>query len=557
MIGPVPASDLQYAVPMGDLGVEDSAAITPITPIRPGLTVQLEDSAGSRAWPRVLARPDVALRDGELVLVGGEITPQQGMIEDLLFVRRVLADAGIQFLLVRGNDETPVLAVDRRNRKAVGLALAEASSSEPFYARARPGGPAIFVADGKLAVNRKQSVFRLYRPRLDRTGRVRYGAGSGVQLEFWRFGAKRIIVPAQNALTRRIVPRAEFTESEVERYGVNWRTIAEMSRPVAADVLFDIDMVFSWVDGTDVEFQRARARRMKSYVVGDGDDHAARFRQIDELRYALRSVYAFAPWVRRIFVVSDSARPAWLADHPMVTVVRSEEIFADPLVLPTHNSHAIETQLHRIPGLSEHFLYSNDDMFFGRPVRPSMFFSPGGVTRFVEADTRIGLGPASEDRSGFENAARVNRALLERKFGVTITRHLEHCAVPLRKTVLAELELEFRADFDRTAASRFRSSTDVSVTNSLYHYFALLTGRAVTQTDARVKYVDTTTRSGLKAMQAILKRRSFDMFCLNDGSYPELTAEERAEAVGTFLESYFTIAAPWEQVPEAVGEQVG
>ena len=68
------------------------------------------------------------------------------------------------------------------------------------------------------------------------------------------------------------------------------------------------------------------------------------------------------------------------ADHPKVTIVRSEEFFADTSVLPTHNSHAVEAQLHRIEGLAEHFLYSNDDMFFGRPVAPELFFSPAGIS---------------------------------------------------------------------------------------------------------------------------------------------------------------------------------
>ena len=58
--------------------------------------------------------------------------------------------------------------------------------------------------------------------------------------------------------------------------------------------------------------------------------------------------------------------------------MRSEEFFADTSVLPIHNSHAVEAQLHRIDGLAEHFLYSNDDMFFGRPVEPELFFSPAG-----------------------------------------------------------------------------------------------------------------------------------------------------------------------------------
>ncbi|MFP3701631.1 exopolysaccharide phosphotransferase, partial [Burkholderia sp. SIMBA_013] len=77
----------------------------------------------------------------------------------------------------------------------------------------------------------------------------------------------------------------------------------------------------------------------------------------------------------------------------------------------------MECQLHHIEGLSEHFLYSNDDMFFGRPVGPDMFFTPGGITKFIEADTRIGLGENDAERSGFENAARVNRKLLWERFG--------------------------------------------------------------------------------------------------------------------------------------------
>jgi hypothetical protein len=186
-------------------------------------------------------------------------------------------------------------------------------------------------------------------------------------------------------------------------------------------------------------------------------------------------------------------------------------------------------------------------MFFGRPVSPSLFFSPGGITKFVEAATRIGLGETHSGRSGFENAARVNRALLRERFGKVTTRHLEHCAAPLRKSVMAELEREFPEEFRRTAASRFRSATDISVTNSLYHYYGLLTGKAVAQTDAKVKYIETTLRKALPSMKRLLKRRDQDMFCLNDGSFPEISVEERTAAVIEFLEHYFPFPAPWEK----------
>ena len=265
--------------------------------------------------------------------------------------------------------------------------------------------------------------------------------------------------------------------------------------------------------------------------MGEGDDAEARVRQIDELKFALRSVNMFAPWIRRIFIATDSVPPPWLAEHPMITIVPAADHFSDSAALPTYNSHAVESQLHNIPGLSEHFLYSNDDMFFGRPLKASMFFSPGGVTRFIEAKTRIGLGANDPTRSGFENAARVNRQLLFERFGQVITRHLGRTAVPLRKSVLTEIEREFPDEFARTQASAFRSGTDISVTNSLYHYYALMTGRAVQQEKAKVLYVDTTTCAGLRLLPELRKRRGYDFFCLNDGSFPEVPAAERAERV--------------------------
>ncbi|GAA4066082.1 stealth family protein [Agromyces indicus] len=497
-------------------------------------------------------RDDIVVRKGQYALRNGHITPHESMVEDLCAVASALDDAGIDYLLVRRDGGRPVIAVDRAERKRVARALAEAFADEPFYSATlvpdkAAGDRHVLVADGSLSSHRKPKAVRLYRPRVEPVGRLRYGAETAVQLEFWRFGEDVIEAPVENALMRRTLPRGEAVEETVHLHGREWRTLEHMWSPLASDVDFEIDMVFSWVDGSDVEFLRERARRMQTYVVGEGDDSEARYRQIDELKYALRSVHLFAPWVRRIFICTDSRPPAWLAKHPKVTIVRAEEMFADTSVLPTYNSHAVESQLHRIPGIAEHILYSNDDMFFGRPLSPDLFFSPGGITKFVEAGTRIGLGDSDPSRSGFENAARVNRRLLRERFGKVTTRHLEHCAAPLRKSVMAELEREFPDEFRRTAASRFRSATDISVTNSLYHYYALLTGRAVVQTDAKVKYIETTLKRALPAMKRLLKRRDMDMFCLNDGSFPEISVEERTEAVIDFLERYFPFPAPWEK----------
>nr|WP_051479161.1 stealth conserved region 3 domain-containing protein [Arthrobacter sp. H5] len=507
------------------------------------------ESASLAAVSRFNDRSDITTVKRRFTLINDDTTPHQAMVEDLLFIREALERAGIEYLLVRGNDERPVVAIELKYREELRHALVDACRNEPFYSRTvdTKRRTTLLVTDGSLSHSDKARIFRLFRPRIEPIGGLAFGPSAGVQIELWSLDGDHIELPVENSLTRRTLPSAEVVRGSVKRHGLMWPTIDNMFADHATDIDFEIDLVFSWVDGSSPEYVAARAARMAGAVVGEGDDHEARYRQIDELKYALRSVYMFAPWVRRIFIATDSDRPHWLAEHPSVTLVPSEEHFKDPSVLPTHNSQAVESQLQHIPGLSEYFLYSNDDMFFGRPVSPDLFFSPGGITKFIQADTRIGLGENDTERSGYENAARVNRRLLHERFGRITTRHLEHTAAPLRKSVLLEMEEEFAREFEATAASRFRAKDNISVTNSLYHYYALLTGRAVTQESAKVKYIDTTMKSGLRSLHKLLDKRNADLFCLNDGSFPEVPAEERARLVTDFLEKYFPVKAPWEK----------
>jgi hypothetical protein len=496
-------------------------------------------------WTSLLAREDVLLEQGVLHLRHEGLSPEDARTADLLLFAQTLEDAGIEPLLVRHGLREPALAIDVADRARAREALLALCRHEPVYAKPKGSGavPLPDVSDRPAGTGS----IRLFRPRITGPRGLRYGASTGVRLEFWRMGAETVEAPAENALTRRVIPAADLERAEITRYGRNWQTIAGMFDPHPNEVVDEIDMVFSWVDGSSNDFQRQRAAQMAEYVVGEGDDGPARYRHIDELRFALRSVHMYAPWVRRIFIATDSPTPSWLADHPKVTVVRSEEFFRDTSVLPIHNSHAVESQLHLIPGLSEHFLYSNDDMFFGRPVDPELFFSPAGISKFVECDVRIGTGPARAHRSGHDNALRVNRALLHERFGRTIVRDLEHCATPLRRSVMAELEQEFAEDFRRTSASRFRSATDVSVTNSLYHYYALFTGRAVATTRPRTRYYQTTVAESLRRTERLVARGDIDMFCLNDGGESEVPEEVRVRVVTELLERMFPVRAPWEK----------
>jgi hypothetical protein len=500
----------------------------------------------SAGWAPVLERDDVVLVGGIPHIVA-ELTPEQAETADLLHLAAVLESAGVEPILVRRSSGRPALAVDADDRKRVIGALRADAGSEPWIVH-RGGRARVFGAGTNNPLGRSESA-TLYRPRVTPSGTFRLGAAHGIRLEFWRWDGPVVTAPHANAVTRRVIAADDISFETIERHGRSWRTIADMFTPGPSEFTEDVDIVFSWVDGSSSEFQRERARRMSRYVVGDGDEHSARYRHLDEIRFALRSVHQYAPWIRRIFIATDSPAPWWLTEHPKVTIVRSEEFFADQAALPTHNSHAVEAQLHRIDGLAEHFLYANDDMFFGRPVRPELFFTAAGISRFVESRVRIGIGSTDPDRSGHDNAARVNRALLEDRFGRVIARDLEHCAAPLRRSVMYELEETFPEDFARTAAATFRSATDISVTNSLYHYYALMTGRAVTTREPRTRYIQTTLQPGIAQMERLLARRDVDMFCLNDGSRPEVPEALRERVLRDTLEGYFPIRAPWEVSP--------
>lgn len=136
----------------------------------------------------------------------------------------------------------------------------------------------------------------------------------------------------------------------------------------------------------------------------DEDVSASRFEDNEELRYSLRSVERHAPWVRHIFIVTNGQIPSWLnLDSPRVTVITHQvsaalfdhiypimfvcccfflkksfdfqDIFQNQSHLPTFSSPAIETHIHRIPGLSQKFVYLNDDVMFGKDVWPDDFFT--------------------------------------------------------------------------------------------------------------------------------------------------------------------------------------
>ena len=137
-----------------------------------------------------------------------------------------------------------------------------------------------------------------------------------------------------------------------------------------------IDFVIIWVDGNDPKWRAVKNQYDPNPEAGE-DDQEVRYRDWDNLQYWFRAVEKYTPWVRKIHFVTWGHLPSWLnVNHPKLHIVNHKDYIPEEY-LPTFNSHTIEMNLHRIKGLSEQFVYFNDDMFINKPMKPRDFFVHG------------------------------------------------------------------------------------------------------------------------------------------------------------------------------------
>ena len=146
---------------------------------------------------------------------------------------------------------------------------------------------------------------------------------------------------------------------------------------------FPIDFVITWVDGNDPEWNKQKDECEREFFSKHNSDFkvwsasSKCFRDWDSLKYWFRGVEQFASWVNKIHFVTAGHLPAWLNTHNKKLNIVKHADFMPKEYLPTFNSIAIEWNLHRINGLSEQFVYFNDDMFVISKVTPKDFFNQG------------------------------------------------------------------------------------------------------------------------------------------------------------------------------------
>jgi hypothetical protein len=316
--------------------------------------------------------------------------------------------------------------------------------------------------------------------------------------------------------------------------------------PAPINLTEPIDIVYTWVDGDDDEWQAVKSQ-YSGKTPSARAAHDERFRSRDELKYSLRSVEMFAPWVRKIHIVTAGQRPDWLdVDHPKINLVDHSDIYRDPSWLPTFNSSSIETQLHHIPGLAKHFLYFNDDFFLGQMCHPSDFFHANGLMKFFPSSQRA-YEPDIDHHS--EEYIQADKNAIEALVAVapSVGREIMlHVPYPSDRDLLFELEERFPDLFAASAASRFRSPQDLRPIAFMQYHYGFQVRAAVRATISH-RYLALWKPEIHNQLVNVLLRRRFKTFCINDVDLTEERTAEVNRAVVEFLEAYFPFASTFER----------
>lgn len=370
----------------------------------------------------------------------------------------------------------------------------------------------------------------------------------GVEVTFWVDDEDYFRTRRETEVATRI-PRSEIGSTTASIAGHQAPSHPAFTLPDVQAIDFPIDVVYTWVDGSDPQWRERRDRRLLEiegvHPAGTGDE---RFRDLEELRYSLRSIHAYAPWVNHIWLVTDDQVPDWLdTDAPGLTVVSHREIFRNPDHLPTFNSHSIEANLHHIDGLSNHFLYLNDDVLLGREIQPQLFFTAGGST--VHHLSKVPIGwPTDVDQSPHILGGIRARDLILSRFGRSIRSRMLHTPHPLRRDVLDEMESSLADVFDASSAEVFRGDTSVPIPSVLYPYWAHATGRATLDGKVEYTYINTARSANFSRYDLTLATRMYEVVALGDHRSSDVEPEEQRERAVTFMRRLVPVPSPWERL---------
>ncbi len=299
---------------------------------------------------------------------------------------------------------------------------------------------------------------------------------------------------------------------------------------------YPIDIVVPWVDGSDPKW---RAQRAEYRPESSSDNSEARYREWGLFQYWFRSIELYAPWVRKIHLITWGHLPEWLnVEHPKLHIVNHKDYIPDEY-LPTFNAIPIENNVHRIEGLAEHFILFNDDVYLSRPTVPEDFFVNGlpvdtAVLNSVTISDTVSfmpylalncLGIINENFSKREMLKKNAKKWFNLKYGKLALynayflpgtniggfRNFHTCA-PYLKSTFDEVWNRYPEALDSSCRNRFRSREDIN--HYIFRYWHLAKGD-FEPAKPNCAYL-TIGEDDASAVEDALQNKKYKVVCVND-----------------------------------------
>lgn len=389
-------------------------------------------------------------------------------------------------------------------------------------------------------------------------GHIEYGSHvstkyESIALKPWKFTSYydglSFYEPRSNDTAKSVVRRVQpETFEKLCRLGID---SADAFPSEISNIDFPIDAVYTWVDGDDERWQSSKRLHMSS-ISKVRVAQSNRYKSRNELLYSIRSLELNAPWINHIYIVTDRQCPDWLdleRSAERITIVDHSSIMEE-VYRPCFNSSAIETFLHRIEGLSENFLYFNDDFLLGRPVEPQEFFLSNGVLKCFPSEQRALPFDIDLNSEEYIQADKLALQLISTKFIKSGNQLMKHAPYPSSKSLLSHLEVSYPEAYHRCRSNRFRAPGDLRpIAFMQYHYGFNM--KSVIYSEIQSKYIRLSINNLQESLDKLLSKAKTGSrarptaICLNDAGMSDDISVDTV--VSRFLEEMYPFKLTYEK----------
>lgn len=293
-----------------------------------------------------------------------------------------------------------------------------------------------------------------------------------------------------------------------------------------------IDFVFPYVDCSDKIWEKTyiEERRKKNLPT---KIESMRYRNWDNLQYLFRGIAKFMPWIRNVYMIVSNIEqvPSWVNTDEVKIVLHKD--FIPEEFLPTFNSTCIEMFLKDIPGLSDKFIYGNDDCFPIHPMKETDFFDNEKIVLHTKRDRGLNTQFKRVEYNTESLAAKLLNKKLEDDPNKSFIK-IQHSINPIKKET-AEKILKKAYSKIYNSITPFRDEKNYNqYLYSYYEYFS----ENITNIDQKYNYYKI-NRGNLYRICNTIVEQSNNIICIND--VDELSENEIAECKERINEAFEAI----------------